>query len=169
MKMLERPRRLNEAAAWEALQDVKDPEIPTISLVEMGIVRSIEVDGARVRVAFTPTYSGCPALQVMQDDIERRLLELGFREVLLELVVGPAWTSDAITVEGREKLRAFGIAPPPRIGEAGSLTIDLVESATCPHCASSRVTLKNPFGPTICRVIWFCEDCQQPFEQFKPI
>ncbi|MCB0215760.1 MAG: phenylacetate-CoA oxygenase subunit PaaJ [Chloroflexi bacterium] len=152
---------------WEALDEVKDPEIPVVSLVEMGIVRAVRVEGERVTVDMTPTFAGCPALHVMRQEVEARLRALGFPEVEVRMLISPPWSSDWITPPAREKLKAFGLAPPPRHG--GSIRLELLETARCPYCDSDRTRIRNTFGPTLCRVIWYCDACQQPFEQFKPI
>jgi len=155
-------------AIWKALDEVKDPEIPVISLVEMGIVRAVDVDGSAISVTITPTFSGCPALHVMEQDIEARLRLLGATAVSINITLHPAWSSDWISDEAREKLRQFGIAPPPKHG--GQLAdVAFFETAVCPRCSSTRSTLKNSFGSTLCRMIWVCNDCQEPFEQFKPL
>ena len=167
---------LQPDAIWEALDEVKDPEIPVISLVEMGIVRDVAVDGSAISVTITPTFSGCPALHVMEQDIEARLRLLGATAVSVNVTLHPAWSSDWISDEAREKLRQFGIAPPPKHG--GQLadvaffetaTSTTLSTAVCPRCSSTRTTLKNSFGSTLCRMIWVCNDCQEPFEQFKPL
>lgn len=157
---------------WQALQEVKDPEIPVVSVVEMGIVRDIMVSahaasGEIVRITITPTFAGCPALHVMREDIERRVRALGVASVSVETVLHPPWSSDWITEAGRRKLKTFGLAPPPRHG--GNLPITFYEPVVCPYCASSNTAIKNTFGPTLCRAIYYCNDCQQPFEQFKAL
>ena len=153
-------------AVWKALEDVKDPEIPPVSLVELGVIRDVSIEGDRVVVQMTPTFAGCPAQHVMRQDAEKRLRDLGFAEVEVSIVLSPPWTTDWISPEGRAKLEAFGIAPPPMVGGA---VIELMETTACPHCGSTDATLKNAFGPTLCRTIWFCNGCDQPFEGFKPI
>lgn len=159
---------LQPDAIWQALDEVKDPEIPVISLVEMGIVRAVDVDGTTIHVTITPTFSGCPALRVMEQEIEARLRLLGATAVSVNITLHPAWSSDWISDEAREKLRQFGIAPPPKHG--GRLAdVILFETAVCPRCGSTNSTLKNSFGSTLCRMIWVCNDCQEPFEQFKPL
>lgn len=158
---------LGEAEVWEALQAVKDPELPALSVVELGIVREVEVEGGRVRVAITPTFSACPALQVMREEITAALQKLGFAEVELETVLAPAWTSDWITPAGREKLERYGIAPP---GPAGGGLLQLEpEPVRCPRCGSLDVGLKNSFGPTLCKSLYVCNGCQEPFEAFKAV
>lgn len=158
---------MNTEQVWDALQLVKDPEIPVISLVELGIVRDVAVDGDSVVVTITPTFSGCPALNVMAQDVVRVLTEQGAAHVEVKTVLAPAWTSDWISDAGKRKLKAFGLAPPRTHG--GNLVTTFFDLVPCPRCDSKNTTLKNSFGTTLCRAIWTCNDCQETFEQFKPI
>jgi ring-1,2-phenylacetyl-CoA epoxidase subunit PaaD len=152
---------------WEALQGVKDPEIPVVSVVEMGIVRDVSVSGDQVMVKITPTFSGCPALHVIKADIEASILRLGADNVNVETVLFPPWISDWISEEARRQLKAFGLAPPPTHG--GRLEITFYNVAACPYCDAADTVIKNTFGPTLCRAIYYCNNCQQPFEQFKAL
>jgi ring-1,2-phenylacetyl-CoA epoxidase subunit PaaD len=152
---------------WSALEDVKDPEIPVVSVVEMGIVRAVTREGERVIVTITPTFSGCPALVAMQQGIEARLHQMGIAQVEIRTVLSPPWTTEWIGDETREKLRQFGLAPPPR--HDGDFTLVLLDQVSCPYCGSKDTSLRNSFGPTLCRAIFYCNACQQPFEQFKPL
>ena len=158
------------AAVWDALAAIPDPEIPVVSLVDLGVVRDVAVeDGGRVRVEFTPTFLGCPALEVMRDAMAERIRELG-GEPEIDVVLDDSWSTDRITPTGREKLRAAGFAPPaPR--EAGKPTLVQLQSAAfrCPYCSSTDTRLENIFGPTPCRSLRYCNACRQPFEQFKTI
>lgn len=158
---------LEEKVIWEALDEVKDPEIPVVSLVEMGIVRGVEVRDAAVKVTITPTFSGCPALHTMKGDIIQRLKEEGAEHVEVVTTFQPPWTTDWISTEARAKLKDFGLAPPPIHG--GSFEVRLLDTVRCPYCDSERTSLRNSFGPTPCRMIYYCNNCQQPFEQFKPL
>jgi ring-1,2-phenylacetyl-CoA epoxidase subunit PaaD len=153
---------------WQALEEVKDPEIPVVSVVEMGIVRDVALDGERVTVTMTPTFSGCPALDVMRRDIEVRVRQMGAVDVVVETVLFPPWTTEWMTDAAREKLRVFGLAPPPR-QPSGPVPITFYDNAICPRCGSTNTTLRNSFGPTLCRMIWYCEECRDAFEQFKPL
>ncbi|UCG26567.1 MAG: phenylacetate-CoA oxygenase subunit PaaJ [Chloroflexota bacterium] len=150
-----------------ALQEVKDPEIPVISVVEMGIVRDVLVSPGEVIVRMTPTFSGCPALDVMRADIERKVRELGVEQFRVELVLHPPWSSDWIDESGRRKLKEFGLAPPPRHG--GRIEVTFYEPVPCPRCDSPNTIVRNTFGPTLCRAMYTCDNCQEPFEQFKPL
>lgn len=158
---------LTSETIWALLGEIKDPEIPVVSLVEMGIIRQVELDDEAVRVSMTPTFSGCPALKVMQAAVEERLLQAGAKRVEVTFSNRPAWSSDWISPEAREKLKSFGLAPPPQHG--GNFQLDLLDVVTCPFCDSKNTVLKNSFGSTLCRAIFYCNSCQQPFEQFKPI
>lgn len=161
-------RELTEAEVWAALAEVPDPEIPVISLVDLGVVKSVELEDGSVRIDFTPTFMGCPALEVMQRALAAKVEELGV-EAEVRVVLDDSWSTDDITPEGREKLRAAGFAPPtPR--PAGKLElVQLQRGFRCPYCESTDTRLDNLFGPTPCRSIRYCESCRQPFEQFKTI
>ncbi len=154
---------------WAALDEVTDPEIPVISLVDLGVIRDVAVDGRRVRVELTPTFLGCPALDAMRRELEAAVAGLG-GEPEVAVIQDDSWTTDRITPAGREKLRAAGFAPPaPRA--AGPTTLLQLQSKAfrCPYCGSTETRLENIFGPTPCRSIRWCESCRQPFEQFKTI
>ena len=165
-----------EAAVWAALAEITDPEIPAISLVDLGVIRGFafepsESGGERLTVELMPTFVGCPAIDVMRQQVGERLGDLGLAdEVVVELTFAEPWTSDRITPAGREALRSSGFAPPMTTSSTftgDSLTV--LPIATCPYCASRNTTLENPFGPTLCRAIYHCADCRQPFEAFKPV
>ena len=158
---------LSLAEVWQVLDQVKDPEIPVVSVVEMGLIRSVGWEGRKLLVTMTPTFVGCPALQVMQQEIKARLLSRGVEQVEVRLVYSPPWSSDWIMTSARQKLRDFGLAPPPFI--KGSDLDEVIQVAICPYCGSADTELANSFGPTLCRAIYICKNCRQPFEQFKPI
>jgi ring-1,2-phenylacetyl-CoA epoxidase subunit PaaD len=160
---------VSETAVWEALAEVGDPEIPVISLVDLGVVRNVRVDGERVHVEFTPTFLGCPALEVMRSQMTEAIEGLG-AEADIEVVMDDSWSTDKITPEGREKLRAAGFAPPaPREATVPKLVQLQSNVFRCPYCGSTDTKLENIFGPTPCRSIRYCTSCRQPFEQFKTI
>jgi ring-1,2-phenylacetyl-CoA epoxidase subunit PaaD len=160
--------RLTEAEVWEALAEVPDPEIPVISVVDLGVVRSVRVADARVHVEFTPTFLGCPALEVMRDAMADKVRGLG-AEPEVEVVLDDSWSTDRITPEGREKLRAAGLAPPTPRAEGPTLVQLQSNGFRCPYCGSRDTALENIFGPTPCRSLRYCRSCKQPFEQFKTI
>jgi ring-1,2-phenylacetyl-CoA epoxidase subunit PaaD len=174
--------RADEQAVWAALAEVPDPEIPAVSVVDLGIVRSVELDGGRLRVELLPTFVGCPALDVIRDSVAARLAGMA-PTVQVELTFAEPWTSERITAEGRRKLRGSGFAPPEPTGDPAGRSLPIVgqrptpsrsplatrPQATCPWCGSRDTALENPFGPTLCRAIFWCNRCRQPFEQFKAI
>ena len=160
---------VTEAQVWDALREVEDPEIPVISVVDLGVVRDVEVENGRARIEFTPTFLGCPALEVMRQAMEERIAELG-AEPEVEVVLDDSWSTDRISAEGREKLRQAGFAPPaPRKASAPKLVQLQSDAFRCPYCGSTETRLENIFGPTPCRSLRYCDDCRQPFEQFKTI
>lgn len=154
------------AAFWAALEDVKDPEIPVISVRELGVLRRLERIEDGICVTITPTWSGCPAMHAMEVDIRARLASLGVEHVQVRTRLGPAWTTDWISESARESLRAFGIAPPART------SIDpLAEDPEprCPHCGSADTRRVSEFGSTACKALWQCRACAEPFDAFKRI
>jgi ring-1,2-phenylacetyl-CoA epoxidase subunit PaaD len=160
---------VTEAEVWKALAEVADPEIPVISVVDLGVVRDVRIEQERVHVEFTPTFLGCPALEVMRDAMAEKVRELG-SEPEVEVVLDDSWSTDKITPQGREKLRAAGFAPPtPREAEAPKLVQLQSNGFRCPYCGSRDTALENIFGPTPCRSLRYCRECRQPFEQFKTI
>jgi ring-1,2-phenylacetyl-CoA epoxidase subunit PaaD len=150
-----------------ALQDVKDPEIPAISIVELGLIADVRVEPERVEVKITPTFTGCPAVEVMRAESEARLRALGVPDVSVTITLDPPWDSDRITMEGRRKLKEFGLAP-PRVHH-GRLDLIQLSFVECPYCGSADTKLESAFGPTLCRAIHYCYNCRQSFEQFKPL
>lgn len=160
-----------ESAVWAALHDVHDPEIPTISVVDLGVVHSVEAGAGRVRVELLPTFVGCPQIDVMRAAVEERLRDFA-DEVIVEVTFAQPWTTERITADGRRALKAAGFAPPARLQDAsaaGLAILPVMPVAECPYCGSRNTTLENAFGPTLCRAIYHCADCRQPFEQFKEV
>jgi ring-1,2-phenylacetyl-CoA epoxidase subunit PaaD len=154
---------------WAALDEIPDPEIPVISLVELGVIRDVTVDGVRVRVELTPTFLGCPALEAMKRALAAKVAELG-AEPEVAVITDDSWSTDRISSAGREKLREAGFAPPaPRAAGATTLVQLQSKAFRCPYCDSTETRLENIFGPTPCRSLRWCESCRQPFEQFKTI
>ncbi len=168
---MRRTAALSRDEIYAVLEEVKDPEVPVLSVVELGIVRDVESSDDRVVVTVTPTYSGCPAMRAIEDDITRALHDHGVQNVEVKTVFTPAWTTDWIPAPAREKLRAYGIAPPgmsdpePTLVHIGRRR----PAVRCPYCGSMRTEMKSEFGSTACKSIHACRDCRQPFEEFKAI
>jgi ring-1,2-phenylacetyl-CoA epoxidase subunit PaaD len=161
--------RLTAADVWAALAEIPDPELPVVSLVELGVVRDVRVGAGRVRVELTPTFLGCPATEMMRDALAARIRELG-AEPEVDVVLDASWSTDRITPAGREKLRAAGLAPPAPREPDGPTLVQLRRGVhRCPYCGSADTALDNLFGPTPCRSLRYCRSCRQPFEQFKTI
>lgn len=161
--------RLSEDSVWAALETIKDPEIPVLSIVELGVVRKVSVNADQAAVEITPTFSACPAYHVMISMVQTKLRELGAQRVEVKTVLSPPWTTDWLDDDAREKLRRFGLAVPARHGGEIGEPNEPGTAAACPYCGSSNTRQTNSFGCTPCRAIAFCEDCRQPFEQLKPI
>jgi ring-1,2-phenylacetyl-CoA epoxidase subunit PaaD len=154
-----------DAKVWAALYKIHDPEMPAISIVDLGMVNEVVVSGANVSVSLTPTFIGCPATQMIRKNVENELNKVSdVGGVSVKFVYDPPWTSDRITEKGRENLREFGIAPPKcHLQKMKTFT------ATCPYCESENTLLENMFGPTACRSMFYCQSCHQPFEAMKPV
>lgn len=151
----------------EALQDVKDPEIPTISVVDLGIIRNVEVGERIIKITMTPTFSGCPALKIMENMVKEKITELTALDVEVTTNFDTQWNTNMITEKGLEGLKKHGLAPPLR--HEGLVQIDMITHASCPLCGSTNTVIKSPFGPTLCRSLHYCNDCLNAFEQFKPV
>ncbi|MGH7655958.1 MAG: 1,2-phenylacetyl-CoA epoxidase subunit PaaD [Gemmatimonadaceae bacterium] len=150
------------------LDNVKDPEVPVVSVVELGIVRDVTVEGMRVAITITPTYSGCPAMREIEQDIRAALRAEGIEDVALDTVYAPAWTTDWIGPDAREKLRAYGIAPPGPVEPGGLVTLAHRRAdVACPRCGSHDTALQSEFGSTACKAIHVCNACREPFDEFK--
>lgn len=169
MNAAEETSRSELARIWKALDHVTDPEIPVISVVEMGIIADVVAVNGRISISMTPTFAGCPALDVMRENITHAVRAAGFDDVKVNVVFDPPWSSDRISEEGRRKLKEYGLAPPARNCSGVNLTEAALSRVTCPYCNSLQTTLESIFGPTLCRAIHYCNACQQSFEQFKPI
>lgn len=152
-------QNFSEAQVWTWLDEVPDPEIPVISVVDLGVVRDVSVTGEKVEVTITPTYSGCPAMSVIALDIETALSKQGARDVTLKTQIAPPWTTDWLSDKGRAKLEDYGIAPPRAAGGPDR----------CPRCKSTNVAKISQFGSTPCKAQWRCADCLEPFDYFKCI
>lgn len=154
------------ARAYAAAANVPDPEIPVVTLADLGILRGVERRDGRIVVTLTPTYTGCPATLVIRLDVEAALLAAGLTNVLVETVLSPPWSTDDITAEGRQKLRDYGIAPPPSRSTKGALLFG-TDTVACPRCASINTSRISEFGSTPCKALWRCEACREPFDVFK--
>jgi len=157
---------------WQVLDGVMDPEVPVVSVVDLGIVRQVEMEGAVFSVIITPTYSGCPATHQIEADIASALGEAGFGDAKIITRLSPAWTSDWMSEKGRNALRAFGIAPPEKGDGAGVSKRTLFgkeKSVRCPHCDSLDTVQVSEFGSTACKALWKCNVCKEPFDYFKCI
>ncbi|MFL1404049.1 1,2-phenylacetyl-CoA epoxidase subunit PaaD [Marinobacter sp. M1N3S26] len=164
----DRSKPITAEELWDLLDEVKDPEVPAVSVVELGMVRRIAEENGEWVVDVTPTYSGCPATEMIEDAIAEALGLAGIRNGRVQRVLTPAWTTDWITDAGREKLQAFGIAPP--VGSASKLTLKGVdETIRCPHCDSDHTERLSEFGSTACKALYRCLDCREPFDYFKCI
>ncbi|PJG56943.1 phenylacetate-CoA oxygenase subunit PaaJ [Bradyrhizobium forestalis] len=162
--VLERDSDLRQRA-WDAAASVFDPEIPVLSIADLGVLRDVVLDGDHVEVAITPTYSGCPAMNMIALEIEIALERAGFRQPKVRTVLSPAWTTDWMSEEGREKLRAYGIAPPQASSSRRSLFGE--QAVACPQCGSDKTELLSEFGSTSCKALWRCKSCREPFDYFK--
>lgn len=156
------------ARAWSVLGEVMDPEVPVVSVVDLGIVRDLDWRGGHLHVVVTPTYSGCPATEVIERDIEQALEGAGFAAPNLELRLAPAWTTDWISDDGRERLRAYGIAPPSGSTSKRALLGETPE-VRCPQCGSVHTEQLSEFGSTACKALYRCVECREPFDYFKCI
>lgn len=155
------------AEIYQWLEEVKDPEIPVLSLVDLGVITEVEINGTKVKIELTPTFAGCPAMEVMKNEIIDKLKSKGVAEVVVEISFRVPWSSEFISEKGKKALKQYGFAPPP----SNKLFTDLeiLETAICPRCDGTNTMMKSPFGPTLCRSIYYCNDCKEAFEQFKPL
>ena len=159
------PVTLTKQAILDALHEVKDPEIPVISVVDLGVITDIEANENHARVTMTPTFVGCPAIDFMREQIKKKVQELGFEKVEVLVDREYKWSTNDISEKGKQLLKEFRLAPPPKI--SGEVELNDLQAA-CPHCGSKNTTLNTPFGSTLCRAIYYCNDCKLTFEQFKP-
>jgi ring-1,2-phenylacetyl-CoA epoxidase subunit PaaD len=161
---------LSRDDVFAVLATVPDPEVPVISVVDLGIIRDVAVNDDSIRVTVTPTYSGCPAMREIEDDIRTALVAAGASNVVVDTVYAPAWTTDWMSDEAKEKLRAYGIAPPGPAEHGGLITLTRrAAPVACPFCGSTNTRLQSEFGSTACKAIHVCQSCRQPFDEFKAI
>lgn len=164
------PADLTKDIVLRHLESVRDPEIPVLSVIDLGIIRDVIIDSTCVRVKVTPTYSGCPALKVIEDSVAEALRDKGISPVVVERVFSPAWSTDWITTEGKRKLKEYGIAPPGPSDDSPFVLLanKQTQLIACPFCNSAATEKRSEFGATACKALYFCNACQQPFESFKP-
>jgi len=153
------------AEAWRVASSVVDPEIPVLSIADLGVLRDVTVEGSQVTVTITPTYSGCPAMAMITTEIQLALAKAGFADAKVELVLHPAWSTDWMTDAGREKLRAYGIAPPAQ--GTGRRALFGIDRVACPRCGSTDAEELSAFGSTSCKALWRCRSCREPFDYFR--
>ncbi|HEV3302253.1 MAG TPA: 1,2-phenylacetyl-CoA epoxidase subunit PaaD [Planctomycetaceae bacterium] len=158
---------ISETDVLSALGEIEDPEMPVISIVELGIVRDVKINGDHAEVTLAPTFSGCPALSTITESVRHKMQAIGFADVDVKLAFDPPWSTDCISETGRQKLKRMGIAPPEMHG--GDVLTALELPTECPYCGSRNTTRRNSFGTTPCRAIYFCNNCVQPFERVKPL
>lgn len=160
--------QLSKESILEALQDVKDPEIPTVSLVDLGLITLVEVRSpSDVLVKMTPTFSGCPALKVMQENVQKRVEDMGVENVEVQMDLSVTWSTNMISEKGLKDIEKIGLSSPGRY--CGELNLEAPPAAECSKCHSTRTVQISPFGPTLCRAVYYCNDCEETFEQFKPV
>jgi ring-1,2-phenylacetyl-CoA epoxidase subunit PaaD len=167
--MQQSPKTLDVQEIWNLLAEVNDPEIPSLNVVEMGIVRDVRIEGGCVHVTITPTYSGCPAMRTIEEDIEEVLKEKFINSYHITTVLSPAWTTDWMTDEAREKLRKEGMAPPQKGSADKALLMGRIREVNCPRCGSADTEMISQFGSTACKSLYKCQNCLEPFDYFKCI
>ena len=159
----------SETEILQLLSEIPDPEIPVISIVELGVIRKVVSNNKSIEVIITPTYSGCPAMKQMEDDVCKKLKENGFDEVKVSMVYSPAWTTDWLSEEAKLKLQKYGIAPPEESTSDKSFLSNNPKTVTCPRCKSKNTLMVSQFGSTACKALYQCKDCMEPFDYFKCI
>lgn len=156
---------VSKSEVLEWLEEVKDPEIPVLSLVDLGVITNIDIQDEKIIVEMTPTFVGCPAMDMMKAEVIQAIEKRG-KKATVNVTFRESWSSDKISEKGKQALKSFGLAPPP----SGVFTdLEILEKAECPRCEGINTELRNPFGPTLCRSIYYCNTCQEAFEQFKPV
>lgn len=159
---------MNRELVLQWLEAVKDPEIPVLSLIDLGVITEVDVAGDTVRVEMTPTFVGCPAMDYMRNEVVSVLTHHGVKDPQVNISLKKSWSSDHISEKGKAALKSFGLAPPP--GLQGVIQdIDILQHAVCPRCNGTNTVMRSPFGPTLCRSLHYCNDCREAFEQFKPL
>lgn len=159
--------QITKEEVLKALEDVKDPEIPTISVVDLGIITQVKITDDLVEVIMTPTFSGCPAIKILETNVRERLIMMDIGNISVKTTFDTPWNTNRISEKGREALLKHGLAPPPK--HEGYFELDVLSDVACPFCGSRNTNFNSPFGATLCRSIHYCKNCQQSFEQFKPV
>ena len=158
----------NSKEIWQLLEEIPDPEIPVLTITDLGVVREVEINGDSVIITITPTYSGCPAMNQFEDDIKTKLKENGIEYVKVNMRYDPAWTTDWLSEEAKQKLQDYGIAPPEqKTTDKNALIVDNRKSVTCPRCKSTNTKMISQFGSTACKALYQCNECHEPFDYFK--
>ena len=158
---------IEEQAIWKLLEDVKDPEVPVLSIIDLGIVRSVKTEDDQLKITITPTYSGCPAMDVISMDIRLKFLEKGYKNIEVLQSLSPAWTTDWMSEEGKKKLKEFGIAPPNPKQQFCKAEMFQQEAVACPFCSSYHTEAISQFGSTPCKALYRCLHCKEAFDYFK--
>ena len=169
LHQLSETEKRNFPEIWEILKEVVDPEIPVLTIVDMGVVRNIFKTENGIEVSITPTYSGCPAMEMIASDITSALIKKGYTNITIKTVLSPAWTTDWITDDAKEKLRIYGIVPPEHSSADKNYLLGNPKVVKCPRCKSEHTEMISQFGSTACKALWKCVDCKEPFDYFKCI
>ena len=157
-----------EQKIWKLLEEVTDPEVPVLSVIDLGIIRDVRIKEDKIEIVITPTYSGCPAMDMISMNIKLALIEQGYKNIKVTSVLSPAWTTDWMSEAGKEKLKAYGIAPPNQRQVVCDTKLFAEEEAIqCPHCNSYHTKRISEFGSTACKALYQCQDCKEPFDYFK--
>ena len=160
--------QIDKQTIYSYLQEINDPEVPVLSIIDLGIVRDVKMNEEELEVVITPTYTGCPAMDMISATIKIQLATLGFKKIKITQVLSPAWTTEWMSEEGKEKLRAYGIAPPNVLQQVCTpQTFQQEEAVQCPHCGSYHTHIVSRFGSTACKALYQCDDCKEPFDYFK--
>ncbi len=167
--MEKNPMKLSETVAWEILKEVVDPEIPVMTISDMGILRDVKLNEDGIEVSISPTYSGCPAMEMIAEDIKTALTKKGYSNITIKSLLSPAWTTDWISEQGKEKLFKYGIAPPEHSTADKNALMGNPKTVKCPRCKSDHTEMISQFGSTACKALWKCLDCKEPFDYFKCI
>lgn len=161
--------KLSEEEIWDKLKEVHDPEVPVLTVVDLGVIRDVSWIEDKLQITITPTYSGCPAMKVIEDDIRTCMDSYGINDILVKTILKPAWTTDWITLDGRNALLDYGIAPPKYSTTDKNSIMGISKEIACPQCSSTNTRLLSQFGSTACKALHKCDDCLEPFDYFKCI